>query len=113
MPLTSISTKHEHYQHPSESLTRAIDFTPVLRPGETISSATVAISPSSGPTLGSATVATEELTNEDGGVAAVGNAVQFSLSTLVVGTDYVVTVTATTNLGNVRVVTLTIYCRAT
>lgn len=97
---------------PTESILYPFDFTNQLADTETVSSATIAVSPS-GPTLGSAAVNTALVERiEDRTFIAVGKAVQARVSGCTTNTDYSLTVTATTSLSNTRVLVCTLECRS-
>lgn len=97
---------------PTESILFPFDFTHQLATSETVSSATIAVSPS-GPTLGSAAANTTEVERvEDRTVIAIGKGVQARVSSCTADTDYTLTVTATTSLSNTRVLVCTLECRS-
>lgn len=74
----------------------SVDFTGKLDSGELLTGAvTTAISPS-GPTISNAAVSTAELTI-NGETVAIGQAVQFKITSVTAGTTYTVTVTVGTD----------------
>lgn len=99
--MSEITAKQRRKIHPSETLILAVSFKSILKTSETVSSATVAVSPT-GPTLGSASVNGSTLTIVDESATA-GQAITFSMSGATVDTTYTITCTATLSTGQIRV----------
>lgn len=109
--MSEITAKQRRKIHPNETLIIAVSAKSILKSGETVSSATVAVSPS-GPTLGSASVNGSTLTVVDESCTA-GQAITFSMSGATVSTTYTITCTFTMSTGQVRVRTLVVDCVST
>ncbi len=112
-PSLSTSAARPKVKHSTESILFAVDFTKLLPAGEMLAGTpTVTMtSPESGLTLGSPIVNTAAFANDDGGTVAIGAGVQFRAAGGVSPTDYVLTVSCGTNLGNTRVIVCTLQVR--
>lgn len=110
--MSEITAKQRRKIHPSETLILAVSFKSILKSGETVSSATVSCSPSSGVTLGSASVNGSTLTVVDESATA-GQAITFSMVGQTVDTTYTITCTATLSTGQVRVRKIVCDCVST
>ena len=96
-----------------ESILFGFNFGPLLASGETLSSVTIAGSPS-GLTIGSAAVQGTAFTDEfDGSTIAINEGCKVRISGGVALSDYTLTLTAATSASNTRVLVCTLQVRDT
>jgi hypothetical protein len=111
MPSLSIGATRTLVKGSGESILFGFDFGPVLASGETLSSVSIAGSPS-GLTIGTVTVQSSSFTDEyDGSTIAANEGCKARISGGTAGSDYALTATATTSAGNTRVMVCTLQVR--
>ena len=107
-----IAAERVLWKHPSESVLFGLDFGPLLATGETLSSVTISASPS-GLTIGSPSVQTSAFVDEfTGATVAANEGAKVRISGGTAGSDYVLTVAATTSGSNTRVFVATLQVRS-
>lgn len=99
-----VSASRPIVKHPAESILFGVDFSPLLAAGESLSGVSPIAAVPPGLAIGSEAVNTAEFANDVGGTVPVGQGVRFRAADGIAGTDYTLTVTATTTAGNLRVV---------
>jgi hypothetical protein len=97
-------------KHSTESILFGVDFTKLLAAGESLTG-TPAVTGGAGLTLGGPIVNTSAFINDDGATVAIGAGVQVRISGGTSPTDYPLTVSCATNLGNTRTVVCTLQVR--
>jgi hypothetical protein len=106
-----IAAERVLWKHPSESVLFGLDFGPLLATGETLSSVTISASPS-GLTIGSPSVQTSAFVDEfTGATVAANEGAKVRISGGTAGSDYVLTVAATTSGSNTRIFVATLQVR--
>lgn len=113
--MSALSAVEPVYQHPSEAVSRSIDFRPILLDTETLTgtpTATVTASVgTSSPTLATLQVNTDEVETMGGGEIPIGKAVTMIVSDVEDGVNYDIAVSCGTDHGNTRTVVVQLYGR--
>jgi len=107
----SVSAIRPLVKHPDESILFGVDFTPLLAADEILSTVVGVSAALTGLALSSQAVNAAAFPNDEGGTVAIGKGVRFRAAGGTTGSDYVLTVTATTSTGNTRVVVCTLQVR--
>ena len=107
----SISAIRPLVKHPDESILFGVDFTPLLAADELLSTVIGVTGAPVGLTLSSQAVNLSAFSNEEGGTVPISKGIRFRAAGGTVGTDYLLTVAATTTTGNTRVVVCTLQVR--
>ena len=98
-------------KHSAESVLFGMDFGPLLASGETLSGVTISASPA-GLTIGSPSVQASAFVDEfTGSTVAANEGAKVRISGGTAGSDYVLTVTATTSGSNTRIFVATFQVR--
>jgi hypothetical protein len=107
----SVSAIRPLVKHPDESILFGVDFTPLLGADELLSAISGVSAAPLGLTLSSQAVNATSFPNDEGGTVAVNKGARFRATGGTAGTDYILTVSATTTAGNTRVVVCTLQLR--
>ena len=110
----SVVATRPKQKHPLESIGYGASFAPELETGETLAtivSVTVA-GPDSALAVGSGSINGVTIFDDDGNPIGPGLAALFQVSAGTDGTDYRITVVATTNLANTRAVVCVLQVRS-
>lgn len=99
----SVSAVRPKVKHPNESILFGVDFSRLLVSGETLSAVSGVASAPAGLTITSPAVNAAAFDNDEGGTVSIGKGAQFRAAGGSAATDYALTVTVTTTVGNTRV----------
>ena len=98
----STSASAPKVKHSTESILFGVDFTPLLSPGETLAGTPIVNASPTGLSISSQAVNAATFPNDEGGTVAVGCGARFRIVGGTDGTNYLLTVIASTTAGNTR-----------
>ena len=102
-PVLSVKASRPLVKHPGESLLMGVHFGPLLGPGELLQTPLPVEASPVGLSLGPVAVNAAPFPDGLGGTVSPGQGLQLRVSGGVAGTDYLLTLGATTTAGNTRI----------